>query len=295
MEINTKNSFECSAVTKGVEIELTSYCGFSCIICPREKLEKFHFMEFEKFKQTVALVAEWDYSEIMICGLWDAFLHKQIGEFFDYLFSQLPNIKLFIMTKGQAIQDIHLEKIKSLQDQGYNVSLTFSVFSLNKEIYNYLTGWDHYDTFMSALKRVIGMKLNYSLEFLLSTLTVSELDGFKTFAKRIGKTDYGISLVHNWAGEIPSKIHKKLFDEDKLKDFYQKRKPGDLCEVIKYDYLYIDAHGDVFQCSLNEISRKGLLGKLGEYSLEEFLERKRALDYKKTCEGCFYLDYKTFA
>lgn len=289
-----KNVFECSAVTKWVEIELTSLCGFKCIICPREKLEAYHSMIFEDFKKVVALVAEGNYTEIMVCGLGDSFLHKQMGEFFEYLFEQLPDIKLFIMTKGQAIQDVHLEKLKSLQGRGYNVSLTFSVFSLNKQVYNYLTGGDYYDTFMSALKRVVALKLNYSLEFLISTLTVSELDGFKEFAKRIGKDDYGVSLVHNWSGEISSKIHKKLFDEGKLKNYYTKRSRDDICEVMKYDYLYIDAHGDVFQCSLNEISRKGFLGKLGDYSLAEFLERKKALDYEKVCEGCFYLDYKTF-
>ncbi len=294
MKNNNKNAFECSAVTKWIEIELTSYCSFKCIICPREKLPKYHFLDFDNFKKIIDLVKQWNYTEIMVCGLWDAFLHKDINKFLDYLFLKLPNINFFIMTKWQSIQNKHLEKISELQKKWYKVSLTFSIFSLNKPIYNYLTWWDFFDKFMQIFKKVISMNINYSLEFLLSTLTLKELDSFKKFAYKLWKTDYWISLVHNWSWEIPHSIHKKLFNEKKLKWFYQKRKSNDLCEAIKYDYLYIDSYWDVFQCSLNELHRKGLLWKLWDYSLKEFLNKKRMLNYKKTCEWCFYLDFKTF-
>ena len=289
-----KNVFECSAVTKWVEIELTSYCGLKCIVCPREKLPKYNFLKLGDFKKMISLVKEWNYTEIMVCWLWDAFLHKDINDFLEYTFSELPNINFFIMTKWQSIQNKHLLKIKELKERGFNVSLTFSIFSLNKPIYNYLTGWDFFDNFMKIFKKAISMNLNYSIEFLLSTLTINELDKFKQFAKTIWKDDYWISLVHNWWWEISEKIHKKLFNEEKLSWFYEKRKPWDLCEAIKYDYLYIDSYWDVFQCSLNELHRKWYLWKIWTYSLKEFLEKKRALDYKKTCDWCFYLDYKTF-
>jgi len=289
-----KNSFECSAVTKWIEIELTSYCGLKCVICPREKLPKYNFIKFNDFKKIIDLVKEWNYTEIMVCWLWDAFLHKDINLFLDYLFAELPDIHFFIMTKWQAIRQEHLDKIKELKEKWYNISLTFSIFSLNKKIYNYLTGWNYFNTFMNTFKKVISMNLDFSIEFLLSTLTLWELDKFKEFAKTIWKNDYWISLVHNWWWEISANIHNKLFDEWKLSGFYEKRKEGDLCEAIKYDYLYIDSFWDVFQCSLNELHRKWLLWKIWEYSLEEFLEKKRALNYKKTCEWCFYLDYKTF-
>lgn len=289
-----KNVFECSAVTKWIEIEITSYCWLKCIVCPREKLKEFHFIEFDNFKKIINLVKQGNYTEIMVCWLWDAFLHKDINIFLDYLFEKLPNINFFIMTKWQSIKEEHLLKIKELKERGYNISLTFSIFSLNKKIYNYLTWWDYYDRFMWTFKKVISMNIDYSIEFLLSTLTLSELDKFKEFANKIGKNDYWVSLVHNWGWEISKEIHKKFFDDKLLSWFYSKRKEWDLCEAIKYDYLYIDSFWDVFQCSLNEIHRKGYLWKIWEYSLQEFLEKKKNLDYKKTCKGCFYLDYKTF-
>jgi hypothetical protein len=44
------------------------------------------------------------------------------------------------MTKGLALKDKHIDKIKELNENAFNVSLTFSVFSLEKKMYNYLTG-----------------------------------------------------------------------------------------------------------------------------------------------------------
>lgn len=85
-----------------------------------------------------------------------------------------------------------------------------------------------------------------------------------------------------------------MFDVDKLKWHFIKRDEGDICEVMKYDYLYIDSFWDVFQCSLNELDRTWFLWKLWEYSLKEFLEKKNKINYKKACEKCFYYNYKTF-
>ena len=294
MEPKKENVFECSAVTKWIEIELTSYCGMHCLVCARGDLEKHTFLTFDNFKKMVALLKEWDYEEVMVCGLWDAFIHTQVNEFMDYLFQELPNINLFFMTKWLALKDEHIDKIKELNENGFNVSLTFSVFSLEKKMYNYLTGWDFFDNFMETLNKCHKKKINYSMEFMLSTLTLPELDKFKAFAKSLNK-DYWVSLVHNWGGRISEKIHKKLFDEKKLKGHYIKREEGDICEVMKYDYLYVNSFGEVFQCSLNEIDKTGLLWELGDYSLEEFLERKRAIDYKKACEKCFYYGFKTFS
>lgn len=46
MDRKKENVFECSAVTRGLEIELTSYCGMKCIVCPRGDLEKHTFLTF---------------------------------------------------------------------------------------------------------------------------------------------------------------------------------------------------------------------------------------------------------
>lgn len=293
MEPRKQNVFECSAVTQWLEIELTNHCGMRCMVCPREELTNLWFLSFENFQQIVALLKQWSYSEVMVCWLGDAFIHPEINNFMEYLFTELPKIKLFFMTKGGALQDKHLIKIKELKERGYNVTLTFSVFSLQKKVYNYLTGGEFYDHFIEKLHQAHTLQINYTLEFMLSTLTLGELQSFKNFAQKLNK-DYWISLVHNWSGKIGEKLHKKLFDENILQWYYIKREANEVCEVMKYDYLYVDCHGDVFQCSLNEIGREGYLWKLGEYSLWEFLEKKNQLDYKKMCENCFYFNYKTF-
>lgn len=293
MEPKKDNAFECSAVTRWIEIELTNYCWLDCKVCVRKQAPEYHFMNFETFSWIVATIKDKWYDEIMVCGLWDAFLHKDLEKFIDYLFKELPKINLFFMTKGQAIKESHLAYLKQKKDEWFNVSLTFSVFSLNEKLFNYLTWGTFYKRFMQVLKRCEELKLNYSMEFMLSMINLKELPIFKSFAEKLGK-DYWISLVHNWWWMLPENIHKSLFDEEKLKWFYIKRLPSDICEVMKYDYLYFSAKWEVFQCSLNELDRSGYLWKLWEYTLEEFLEKKRRISYKKACEKCFYYNYKTF-
>lgn len=293
MEPKKNNVFECSAVTKWIEIELTNYCSMHCLVCPREDLKSFNFLSIDNFRKIIELLKQGNYTEVMVCWLWDAFIHTQINEFMEDLFKELPHINLFFMTKGYAIKNIHLEKILELKNRWFNVSLTFSVFSLEEKMYNYLTGGDFFNSFMNILNTVHKMKINYSMEFMLSVLTIQELNKFKKFASTLEK-DYGISLVHNWWWRIQNDIHKKLFDEDVLKWHYIKRNKWDVCEVMKYDYLYIDSKWDVFQCSLNEIDRAWYLWKLGEYDLVEFLNRKKTINYKDACGSCFYYEYKTF-
>ncbi len=294
MNRKKNNLFECSAVTHGIEIELTSYCGMKCIVCARWDLQQHTFLTLDNFKSIVELLKEWDYDEVMVCWLWDAFIHEEVNDFMEYLFKELPMINLFFMTKGLAIKDKHLDKILELNNRGYNISLTFSVFSLESNIYNYLTWWDFYDNFITTLNKVHNRNINYSMEFMLSVLTLGELYKFKKFATKLWK-DYGISLVHNWWWSIPKAVHERLFDEKKLKWHYVKRKNNDICEVMKYDYLYVNSFWEVFQCSLNEIDRGWYLWKIWEYNLSEFLEKKQSIKYQKVCEKCFYYTYKTFS
>jgi len=293
MEPKKENVFECSAVTRWIEIEITNYCSMNCLVCPRKKIKKFEFLSFENFKKIVSLLKEWSYKEVMVCWLWDAFLHKELNDFMEYLFSEIPDINLFFMTKWQSINENHLEKILELKNKWFNVSITFSVFSLDEKIYNYLTWWNFYKTFIEVLNKVNKININYSMEFMLSALTLNELEKFKKFAKDLNK-DYWISLVHNWAWEIDKKLHEKLFSEEKLAWYYIKRKDEDICEVMKYDYLYINSLWEVFQCSLNELERKWYLWILWEYNLKQFLDKKNGLIYKTLCEKCFYYNYKTF-
>lgn len=287
------NVFECSAVTRWIEIEITNYCTMSCLVCPRKQLKSFSFLSFDNFKKVVSLLKEWNYEEIMVCWLWDAFLHKEINEFMEYLFKEIPTINLFFMTKWWAINDNHLEKILDLKKRGFNVSLTFSVFSLEEKLYNKLTWWNFFSSFINLLKKADKMKINYSMEFMLSLLNIEELNKFKKLAESLNK-DYWISLVHNWGWKIEEKIHKKFFNKKDLKGYYTQRNKDDICEVMKYDYLYIDSNWWVHQCSLNSMYKDWYLGDLWQYSLKEFLERKNNVDYKKLCNKCFYFNYKTF-
>ena len=160
MEPKKENVFECSAVTKWIEIELTSYCWMNCLVCARWSLESYSFLSFENFKKIVDLRMEWNYDEIMVCWLGDAFIHENINEFMEYLFEKMPNINLFFMTKWLAIKDIRLDRLTDLKKRWFNLSLTFSVFSLEVKMYNYLTWWNFYKHLIEILNKVNKMKIN---------------------------------------------------------------------------------------------------------------------------------------
>lgn len=286
--------FECSAVTRWIEIEITNYCTLNCIICPRKRLKEIGFLSFENFIKVVDFIIEWNYTEVLFCWLWDSFTHKELNKFLDYFFLKLPNAKLFFMTKWQSLKDEHINKIKELNDKWFNVSISFSIFSLKKELHNQLVWWDNYDQLITSIKKCDYLNVNYSLEFLLSTLTFNELDSFKKFAKTL-KRDTWISVVHNWWWSVDKKTHKKFFSEELFKWYYRKRNiKEDRCEAVKYDYFSIDCFANVYQCTLNRISKDSYLWNVWEYSFKEFLERKNDLDYNKMCSECFYFDHQLF-
>ena len=126
MEPKKTNVFECSAVVRGIEIELTSYCWMNCLVCARWDLDSYNYITRDNFKKIIELLKEGNYSEVMVCWLWDAFLHSEINDFMEILFKELPSINLFFMTKWQSIKDNHLDKILDLKNRWHNVSLTFS-------------------------------------------------------------------------------------------------------------------------------------------------------------------------
>ena len=160
MEPKKENVFECSAVTRWIEIELTSYCWMKCIVCARGDLKQYSFLSFENFKKIVDLLKQGNYDEVMVCWLGDAFIHEEVNDFIEYLFSELPNINLFFMTKWLAIKDKHLEKILDLKNRWFNVSITFSVFSLEEKMYNYLTWGNFYKNFIEVLNKANKMNIN---------------------------------------------------------------------------------------------------------------------------------------
>ncbi|MDD3302432.1 MAG: radical SAM protein [Candidatus Gracilibacteria bacterium] len=283
--------FECSAVINGLEIELTNLCGANCLVCPRTSITKYGYLIKEDLDKIILLLKEGNYKELIIGGFGDAFLHKDFNDFLDYIFKEVPRIKLYIMTKGISIKQEHLNKIISLKNSGFNITLTFSIFSLDKKLFNKLTGGEYFEKFKEVFNKVRNLNIDYSMEFLLSSLNLNEYEKFKKFSQLQNK-DFTYSLVHNWGGKLKKDIHKIMFDKEKLKEYYIKRTKQDICEVISSNYFYIDCFGDIFLCSVNR-QKNNHIGKLENLNLKDIIEKKKLLNYTDSCDKCFYYYYKT--
>lgn len=286
----TNNKFECSAISRGVEIELTNHCAQNCKTCERKKIKELGFMNFETFVRVIAFIKQGNYQEIMLSGLGDIFLHKKLFKMIDRLFKKFPNINIVIPTKGQSITLANLKKIKLLQNKGLSIIPSFSIYSFDNKKYKSLTGGD-LNNFKKIIKRTQKLKLNYTFEFLIMSYSINELEKFKSFAKSLGINNYGYSLVHNWNGSMSEKKHKKFFSKD-ISKFFNKRPKNEICEAFKSAYVFIDFSGNIQLCSIACIEKTHILGNARHDSLKTILKRKNKLNYKKICNNCFYYKYK---
>jgi MoaA/NifB/PqqE/SkfB family radical SAM enzyme len=293
MESQEWNTLENGAITHWIEIEFTNYCGLDCKVCVRKEAKDFGFISFETFTLLTDLISQRNCTHITIWWLWDAFLHKDLFLFIDYLFQKIPQAHLSFITKWQTITDKHLEKLKSYKENGFRVSISFSVFSLDETIHNHLTWWwNNYHQLMSIMKQCKKLEINYSVQFLLSLLTLPELEKFKTFANKTW-IKYWISPIHNWWWKLNHELYKKLFNFDALKWYCKKRWRNDICEIFSSSHLYYNYKWESFPCSLSSLKPKWYVWKLWVDDVWKMYEKKSQLNYKDICANCFYFDYKT--
>ncbi len=284
-----QNPFKCSAITKGIEIELTNHCSLNCKTCERKKQKDFGFMNFKTFSKTINFIKSGNYEEIFLSGLGDAFLHDKLFKMIDYLFEKLPSIKVVIPTKGQSVTPEYLKKIKILEKNRFSIIPSFSVYSLNEKNYQFLTN-GNLKHFYKIIEQVKQLKLNYTLEFLITSYNINELEKFKSWAKSLNINNYGLSLTHNWNGSMAKKKHKEFFSE-KVNEFLKKRRKNEICEVFHHPYVFINWKGNIYLCSIDSIKKTGFLGNVFKNSFQEIFKQKKQLNYEKTCHKCFYYQY----
>ncbi len=281
-------NFECSAVLSGCEIEFTNYCGLDCRGCIRKDSSDFWFLDFETLQNICLYVATKKFTEIVISGLWDAFLHPKFYEFLEYIFERFPNIMVYVMTKWQSITDEDIEKFAIMKVQWKNINLTFSLFSLEKKQYKEVTwGWD-LERLLWIIKLAHNKKINFSFEFFLDTGNIAYISQFQKFVSLFGK-EFRYTIPHNWWGKLSSKIYKNLFDEKQLESIISVRKIWEICEAFEGEYVFFDFAGRVYKCWLGREWKDLFLGNINSGA---FLREFSSLNYN-SCKSCSYFSYKT--
>lgn len=284
----SNENFECSAVLKWCEIEFTNYCWLDCVGCIRKDLSDFGFLTKHSLENICNYIYVKDFSEIVISGLWDAFLHPSFYDFIDYIFYKFPKIMVYVMTKWQILKEIDIKKFSILKSQWKNINLTFSLFSLDKTKYKRVTGtWD-LNQLLNIIKLAHREKINFSFEFFLDIWNIKHVSQYKKFVKIFGK-DFRYTIPHNWWGKLDSNIYKNLFDEATLESIITKRTSSELCEAFTWEYVFFDFSGRVYKCWLAREWKDLFLWNINK---PEFLKDFSQLDYN-SCNNCSYSSYKT--
>jgi len=284
----SNNYFECSAVEKGCEIEITNHCGLDCFGCVRKDSVNFWFLNRETLVEILEYIRDKDYQEIVLSGLGDVFLHKELYQLIDMIFESYPNIRIYIMTKWQTvtIQDIGI--IKKYNQQGKNIGLTFSIFSLKADEYKKVTGWGNLEYLLDIIKASFQNKIHFNFEFFIDKKTILHVESFRKFASVFWK-QFHYTVPHNWWGKLSHTNYKRIFDKKLLSDYVDVRSQWDICEAFSWDYLFFDYSWSVYKCWLKRDSQDLYLGNISQ---QKDMKNVSQLDYS-TCKSCSYYLYKT--
>ncbi|MDD2566159.1 MAG: radical SAM protein [Candidatus Gracilibacteria bacterium] len=285
---NDIQKFECSAVVNGCEIELTNHCGLNCIGCIRKECKYFGFLTFDILKSIVEIIKNKGYTEIVLSGLGDVFLHKDLYKFIDHIFKHIPKIKIYIMTKGQSVKNYDIDKILEYKLKNFNIGLTFSIFSLNKNTYHDITGGGDLDSLLNLIKYSHKKGINFSFEFLLNNINIGNVNIYKNFSKLFGK-EFIYSIPHNWGGLLMDSEYRQIFNFDILNKFINKRFGGERCEAFIGKYLFFDYNGDIYKCGLKRFDKNFFLGNVNKLNNNLFISK---LSYN-SCINCSYYNYRT--
>jgi len=289
MKIIDKKRYECSAVLNWCEIELTNYCWLDCIWCIRRQCANFGFLEMDILIKIIDFVKKQWYSEIVLSWLWDVFLHKELYKFVDYIFELLPNIKIYIMTKWQSLKNEDIDKLSEYKKNWFNIWITFSIFSLNKELYRVITWWWNLDELLKLIKYSNQKLINFSFEFLLTKNNIKNIDSYKKFSELFWK-EFMYSIPHNWGWSLNNIIYNEIFDSKLLNLYIENRKKSDICEAFDWRYLFFDYNWNIYKCWFKRLDKELFLGNI--WNNLDFIDID-SKNYLKICNNCSFFHYKT--
>jgi len=232
-------------------------------------------------------INEKKYSQIVISWLGDAFLHKNFYEYIDYIFSRFPRIFIYVMTKWQSLKKSDILKFQNYKQAGYNLNMTFSIFSLEEKKYYETTGGWSLKDLLNMISFSHQSNINYNFEFFLDIGNVNFIPQYKKLCDLFWK-GFHYSIPHNWAWKLTKDIYETMFDADILEKIVQKRRKGEKCEVFATDYVIFDYKWDVYKCWLKRMSKDLYIGNINSWEKLDYSK----LDYT-TCSNCSYFTYKT--
>lgn len=133
-------------VTKNLKIletENTNACNFKCVFCPHEKMErKIGFMEFKLFKKIVDEVKSWKLEYLLITGLGEPLLDKNLFKKIKYARQNMPKECSISVTTNASLLD--KKNFTELINAGLD-ELRISCYATSPESFKILHGSEDFE------------------------------------------------------------------------------------------------------------------------------------------------------
>jgi MoaA/NifB/PqqE/SkfB family radical SAM enzyme len=251
------------------DIEITPNCNIVCKYCPRSHIRnsKDSFMSID----TMEKITNWipKESDVMLSGLGEALLHKDI-EFFIRRLSESEKCVTMI-TNGLLLDR---QKVTSLIESGLG-EIQISFPSINETNYNKIMPGSDFKQVIQNIENIHKLenqRIRVRLNILKTRDNSGEIDQLYSFANELGFTPY-VRRVHSRGGGIN--------DGRKVTQL-------NACGIFS-NVTFIAWNGHVLSCS-NDISRSNILGHVNNDKFKDILERKLEIiesdNWYEICQLC---------
>jgi len=268
-----------------MDIELTNYCNFRCLMCPTGThtfQREAGFMSDEIYAKILEEIKEYK-TPLRFIRWGEPLLHKN---FLKYLkMAKEQGILCHLNTNGSLIND---EMINKIIDIGLE-SIKFSFQGIDSEGYRNVRNIDFFDSLIEViakLHKARGEK-KYPFIHVSTTITSESLERVEAFKEKLsGITDLVSSgrTIFEYVDQSKTKISEE--EKERLKrltaeENFEKRHPE--CPEV-FDKLSINWDGTVTACCA-DFDNKMLIGDLRKDSLKNIWRCQKMENYRKILAG----------
>lgn len=178
-----------------IEIEFTNNCALKCISCISKDYKNKWSISSKNFNTILEFLDKNldDITYVTLGWLWDNLLHKDILILLDgFKRFNKRELNILIPTKWNALTEEIILKLQELKKNWININIQIWIFSLREKVQNFMSGIDenknfnYFKIFIDKIKYLKKIRLDFSLELLLTKLSENETDRFYDFCNWIG-------------------------------------------------------------------------------------------------------------
>ena len=254
--------------TGEMTIEITTYCGADCVMCPRdeygETIGRWQHMDTGFFKQVVDQAVAAGLTSLDATGFGDPFMDPNYRQKLEYVRSTYPSVKTYAVTTAHLLYPKHHDWITQCLD-----TLKISNYGHSAEAYSAIHGGTvRYEKVKENLDALLARDRNdrpyVIMKYLVFPQNEHQVDEWRQYWEP--KADeILIWLPHNFAGG---------FHRDEFDDFKGSDREARTCGRPASAQLFVRENGEVSLCCW-DFNRQLVVGDLKRETISDVLQGER--------------------